>query len=68
MIFAPLQVQNIASPRPMIPTSSMPVGTPLLEWNGTEWITPQQSSLAAVAAGQQGNRPGRLTTVVVCLD
>lgn len=38
---------------PTIP-ANMSVGTPLLEWNGTEWIPPQQSSLAAVAAAQPG--------------
>ena len=38
----------------MIPTTNVAMtGTPILEWNGREWITPQPNSIAAVA-GQQG--------------
>lgn len=47
---AGLQATNLTSQ--MIPTTNM-AGTPILEWNGREWITPQPNSLAAVA-GQPG--------------
>lgn len=61
-----VQVQNVTTQRPIndnqsrslphiLPTTNLGVpGTPLLEWNGREWIPPQQSSIAAVAASQQG--------------
>jgi len=48
-----VRFQDSARIHQTIPTTSGPVaGTPILEWNGREWITPQTSSLAAA------NQPG----------